>query len=128
MTVTEDRLAPAGIERVETESNGAFDFRMPRPIAGTAIDHAFTALMRDGSNTATVRLVDPSGSGVAMTWGIECPWVQIHTADLPNPAKSRLGLAVEPMTCPPDAFNSTIDLISIRPGETTQASWSICAL
>jgi aldose 1-epimerase len=128
MTVTEDRLTPAGIERVETESNGAYDFRTPRPIAETAIDHAFTALARDGSATTTVRLLDPSGSGVAMTWGTDCPWVQIHTADLPDPAKSRLGLAVEPMTCPPDAFNSTIDLISIRPGETTQASWSISAL
>lgn len=128
MTVTRDRLAPVGIEGVDTASNGAYDFRTPTPIAGTAIDHAFTTLLRDGSGTATVRLTDPSGSGVTMTWGTECPWVQIHTADLPDPAKSRLGLAVEPMTCPPDAFNSKIDLISIQPGETTSATWTISAL
>ena len=48
------------------------------------------------------------GDGVAISWDEACPWVQIHTADAPggptDPAH-RAGLAVEPMTCAPDAFN-----------------------
>lgn len=67
-------------------------------------------------------------SGVEMTWGVECPWVQVHTADLPDPEQSRRGLAVEPMTCPPDAFNSGTDLILIGPDSSTSASWVIRAI
>ncbi|MEQ7739853.1 aldose epimerase, partial [Escherichia coli] len=36
-----------------------------------------------------------------------------------------LGLAVEPMTCPPNAFNSGVDLIRLEPGGTCAATWSI---
>ena len=34
-------------------------------------------------------------------------------------------LAIEPMTCPPDAFNSGVDLDVIEPGESLVASWDI---
>ncbi|HWU31187.1 MAG TPA: galactose mutarotase, partial [Microbacterium sp.] len=61
-------------------------------------------------------------------WDAGCPWVQVHTADLPDPAASRRGLAVEPMTCPPDAFNSGTDLIVLEPGAAHTAGWSIRAL
>jgi len=54
--------------------------------------------------------------------------VQVHTADLPDPGRSRLGLALEPMTCPPDAFNSGTDLIVLEPDAETGAAWTIRAL
>ena len=69
-----------------------------------------------------------TGTGVEMTWGAETPWVQLHTADQPNPAVSRLGLAVEPMTCPPDSFNSGTGLIVLQPGESNTAGWNIAAV
>ena len=81
-------------------------------------------------------MTDPSGTGVEMTWGEELPWVQIHTADQPdgpaNPAH-RIGLAVEPMTCAPDAFNDDrydfdTGLIMLEPGAAKTASWRIAAL
>ncbi|QHK19032.1 hypothetical protein GU243_03865 [Pseudarthrobacter psychrotolerans] len=62
-----------------------------------------------------------------MAWGRACPWLQIRTADKPATAADRLGLAVEPMTCPPDAFNSGEDLIQLEPGSSHQAGWSIFA-
>ena len=65
---------------------------------------------------------------VTMRWDAACPWVQVHTADQPDPQRSRLGLAVEPMTCPPDAFNSGTDLIVLQPGESTTAGWTIAAV
>jgi aldose 1-epimerase len=46
---------------------------------------------------ATVRLVDPSGTGVEMVWDQACPWVQIHTADRPPLAD---GAAPIPVTAP----------------------------
>ena len=129
LTVTDDRLIPIGLADVSTEGNGIFDFREPRVIADTFIDHAFTHLHRDSNGMTTVTLREnTTGSGVEMTWDESCPWVQIHTADLPDPQQSRLGLAVEPMTCPPDAYNSGTDLIVINPGENHRAGWTIRAL
>ncbi|WP_193597090.1 aldose 1-epimerase family protein [Microbacterium sp. YJN-G] len=126
LTVTEDRLSPVAVHGVEQHPE--WDFREPRRIGDVFIDHAFTDLdRRDG--VAEVRLVTDSGQGVAMTWDERCPWVQVHTADQPGQhAIHRLGLAVEPMTCPPDAFNSGVDLVTLAPGAEHAASWRIRAL
>jgi aldose 1-epimerase len=133
LAVTPDRLAPVALADVSGDVDGAptraaFDFRAPRVIGDVFIDHAFTALSRDVDGVASVRLTAGDGHGVTMRWDAACPWVQVHTADRPDPALSRLGLAVEPMTCPPDAFNSGTDLIVLQPGGTTTAGWTIAAL
>lgn len=124
-TVTEDRLIPTGLEPVEREG---FDFRDPRAIEDTFIDHAFTDLDRDAQGLACVDLTDAAGTGVRMSWDSACPWVQIHTADLDDPRTSRTGLAVEPMTCPPGAFNSGTDVIRLNSGERAEASWTLTAI
>lgn len=126
LTVTADRLSPVAVEQVAQHPE--WDFRVARPIGDVFIDHAFTALSRtDG--IATVELQDADGVGVAMSWDERCPWVQVHTADTPGVEEThRVGLAVEPMTCPPDAFNSGVDLIVLEPGEPHTASWRIGAL
>ena len=133
LAVTPDRLAPIGLADVDglvegTQRAGAFDFRTPRRIDDVFIDHAFTGLARDADGVASVLLTAHDGHGVTMRWDAACPWVQVHTADQPDPERSRLGLAVEPMTCPPDAFNSGIDLIVLQPGESTTAGWTIAAV
>jgi aldose 1-epimerase len=128
LTVTPDRLIPLDLADVELEDNGAFDFVAARQIDSTFIDHAFTELERDGDGIATVLVTTPKGSGVGISWGTECQWVQIHTADQPVPELNRLGLAVEPMTCPPDAFNTGTDLVVLDPAEQHEASWTIFAV
>jgi len=128
LAVTPDRLIPTALASVETEAGGIFDFRRERAIGRTEIDHAFTGLARDASGVATVTVTDPAGGGVAMRWDAGCPWVQIHTADLPDPASNRLGLAVEPMTCPPDAFNSGTDLVWLETGSLFRVAWTIAAI
>lgn len=128
LTVTADRLLPLSIADVGTQAGGAFDFRAPRVIGSTFIDHAFTTLARDPDGMTEVRVVAPSGTGVAMRWDDSCPWVQVHTADQLDPVTDRIGLAVEPMTCPPDAYNSGTHLIVIDPGQNAHASWTITAL
>ena len=128
LTVTEDRLIPIEVVDVVGHAEGAFDFRINRAIGDVFIDHAFTSLIADDSGRAVVRVTTVEGSGVEMSWGDELPWVQLHTADLPDAQISRLGLAVEPMTCPPDAFNSGVDLIVLQPGDSSVASWTIRAV
>ncbi|KQR49664.1 galactose mutarotase [Microbacterium sp. Leaf161] len=126
LTVTPDRLSPVALEAVS--EHPAWDFRAARRIGDVFIDHAFTGLARDGG-VAEVRLVTDAGTGVAMTFDERCPWVQVHTADNPGiDAIHRIGLAVEPMTCPPDAFNSGTDLVVLEPGATHAASWRISAV
>ena len=62
-----------------------------------------------------------------MTWDHACPWVQIHTADLPGtPAPWRpCGRADD---VPTGSFNSGVDLIRLEPGETASASWRIAGI
>lgn len=135
LEVTADRLSPCGLHPVEVDAH-RFDFRRPRRLGPVQIDHAFTDLSRGADGTAAVRLVDPAGTGVEMSWGTSCAWVQIHTADLPGgPGQPghRAGLAVEPMTCAPDAFNAgrydyDTGLLEIEPGRTVTASWRIAAI
>jgi aldose 1-epimerase len=57
-------------------------------------------------------------------------WAQVYTADdLPD---TRSALAVEPMTAPPNAFNSGDDLIVLEPagsaGATVMVRWGIRAV
>jgi aldose 1-epimerase len=125
LEVTPDRLLPKETRPV---AGHEFDFRTQRTIGATEIDHAFTGITFDGGGQARVLVRGPGGTGVGMSWDRTCQWLQIHTADKLPPALNRLGLAVEPMTCPPDAFNSGVDLIRLEPGAVHQAAWSIFAL
>ena len=52
-------------------------------------------------------------------------WWQVFTGDTLAPPRRRRSVAVEPMTCPPDAFRSGRDLVTIEPGETWRGTWGI---
>lgn len=130
----DERLSPTELRGVDADDAARFDFRDARVLGAVEIDHAYTGLARDEAGFTAVRLTDPEGTGVEMVWDAACPWVQIHTADkgIGKPGH-RAGLAVEPMTCAPDAFNAdTYDfdagLIVLEPGGTAEASWRIAAL
>ncbi|WP_394160097.1 aldose 1-epimerase family protein [Galactobacter valiniphilus] len=124
-TVSAERLIPTGVAEVQGTE---LDFRRHRVVGETFIDHAFTGLQRDDAGLAHVDVLDAAGVGVRMSWGSECGWVQIHTADRPEPELNRTGLAVEPMTCPPGAFDSATDVIRLEAGTPHTASWRISAL
>lgn len=113
LTVDPERLLPVATAPV---GPAGYDFRAPTSLRGIEVDHAFTDLDFDDAGTATLRLLGPSGRGVAMTWDRAAPWLQLCIPGAHNPTMNRRTLAVEPMTCPPDAFNSGIDLITLPPG------------
>lgn len=133
LAVTDDRLIPTGLRAVDADDKQRFDFREPRVIGSAEIDHAYTGLIRDGDDVSTVRVTVADGTGVEMSWDTACPWVQVHTADKPDAETSRIGLAVEPMTCAPDAFNAAnydydAGLIVLEAGDSAEASWRISAI
>lgn len=119
MEVDSERLLPIGIQKVRED----FDFNSSRQISSTFIDHAF--LIDKSNRNQSVELVSPSGQGVGMRYSGDLNWIQIHTADRENGKDARTCLAVEPMTCPPDAFNSGIDILHLKPGESHSSTWEI---
>jgi len=51
------------------------------------------------------------------------PYVQLFSGDLPD--IQRRGFAVEPMTCPPNAFNTGEGLLRLEPGDVFEGTWGI---
>ncbi|MGQ4549491.1 aldose 1-epimerase family protein [Dermabacteraceae bacterium P13077] len=126
MQVDPERLLPLGTGPVDPGSPQDFHGE-GRVIGDTKLDTAFSDLLRDFDGNSFVTVTAPGGTGVEVSFGYDCSWVQIYTGDRPEPELNRLGLAVEPMTCPPDAFNSGMDLIRLAPGQAHSASWRIRA-
>jgi aldose 1-epimerase len=101
-----------------------FDFRTARKIGETQLDHAFTGLRREPDGLAWVRL--SAGAATTGLWADEgYRWLQVFTGDALEPARRRKALAVEPMTCPPNAFVSGDDLLVLQPKETVTCRWGI---
>jgi aldose 1-epimerase len=118
---TDERSLPIGTEPVAgTEA----DFREPRRIGGTTLDSAYTDLVRGPADTADVSL---STDGQRTTvWADESfGWIQVFTGDGLHAPRARRSVAIEPMTCPPDALRTGRDLIVLEPGETWRGAWGI---
>lgn len=116
LTVDAQRLLPIEVAPVTPEK----DFRAGRKVGNTELDTAFTD---PATPQWTTRLIGPRHT--VEVWGSETtPWVQLYTRP------ERDALAVEPMTCGPDAFNEgpTHDgLIVLAPGEMHVATWGVRA-
>ncbi len=112
LAVDAKRLLPLELRPVDE-----FDFRTDRSLRGLVIDHAFTGITMQ-TGVASLQLRTGDGTGTELRWFSPTPWLQLCTGDRPEPLLDRTGLAAEPMTCPPDAFNWGVDLIRLRPGQT----------
>ena len=104
-----------------------FDFREPSAIGKTVLDHCFTDLERDADGRAAVRLSDPGGHSVTLWADESYRYVMVFTGD-PLPDVARRSLAVEPMTCPPNAFQTGEDVIALEPGASFSSTWGISAI
>jgi len=120
--VEDGRLLPTGRAPV---AGTDLDFRAARPIGTTAINTAYTDLERDPDGLARVSLEAPDGRRVVVWLDSAHPWVMVFTGDPLPPNQRRHGVAIEPMTCPPDAFRSGEDLTVLEPGQSSRATWGI---
>ena len=121
----DDRGIPSGPPR--DVSGSAFDFRTARPVGQTSLDHALTDLTRDGAGRTWARL-SYGGTRLGLWAGPGYRWLQVFTGDALPPGRSRRALAVEPMTCPPNAFVTGDDLLVLRPGQAVTHQWGISVL
>ena len=111
LEVDAERLLPIKLQPV-TGTN--FDFISLKKISDLFIDHAFKY---SSDYPRSISLLNAEGQGAEVIFDEQSNWIQIHTADRDLQADSRMAVAIEPMTCPPDAFNSGIDLIVLEPGK-----------
>ncbi len=101
-----------------------YDFRAAAAIGDVRLDHAFTGLARDADGRAWARL-SADGRQVSFWAGRGYHWLQVFTGDPLDPPHRRRALAVEPMTCPPNAFRTGHDLITLEPGGSVQHAWGV---
>jgi aldose 1-epimerase len=124
---TDDRGIPSG--QAEPVDGTEYDFREPRTIGAARLDHALTGLSRDGDGRAWAYLAAGPGSGPRVgLWADEgYRWLQVFTGDPLGPDLRRKAVAIEPMTCPPNAFVTADDLLVLEPGEKVTHTWGITA-
>jgi aldose 1-epimerase len=121
--LTDARGTPTGRASVE---GTPFDFCRPRPIGQLVVDHAFANLARDPDGRARVELASADQRRRITLWLDESyRYVQIFTGDTLPQAERRLGVAIEPMTCPANAFATGEALRVLEPGESWHCEWGI---
>jgi aldose 1-epimerase len=121
--LADERGIPVGEEPVD---GGPLDFRTPREIGAAQIDTCFTGLDRDEEGILRLELRAPDGSRAVNLWASpEYEYVMVFTGDTLAEERRRRGVAIEPMTCAPDAFRSGAGLVRLEPGERHVASWGI---
>lgn len=115
----DDRMLPVAAESV---AGSPEDLRHGAPLGAIELDTAFTDLTADSRDIWSVRLAH--GDRETKLWAdADHRWAQVFTGTDRGP-----GLAVEPMTCGPDAFNAPVTapgLVTLEPGDRYTGSWGI---
>jgi aldose 1-epimerase len=105
-----------------------YDFRDSREIAETVLDHCFTDLERDADGIARATVSDRSqGRGVELWVDGSHTHLMVFTGD-PLPDVNRRAIAIEPMTCAPNAFRTGDRLTRLEPGESVSFMWGLRTL
>jgi aldose 1-epimerase len=125
---TDARGIPTGAE-IPVDGT-ALDFRAPRRIGSLVLDTAFTHLRVDDDGVTRFSLASPARDHEVSVWmDSTFPFAMIYSGDtLADVPRRRRGLAIEPMTCAPDGFNSGAGLIVLEPGAAHTCTWGITPL
>jgi aldose 1-epimerase len=115
-----ERQLPTGTEAV---AGTDFDFRARRLLGDLRIDFAFTDLARDEAGRAWVRLSAPDSTRAELWVDQHYPIVELYTGDTLSGPRQRRGIGTEPMTCPPNAFQTGEGLVRLEPGQSARSQW-----
>ena len=121
----DDRGVPVGDEPVD---GTAYDFRAGRRVGDLLLDEAYVALQPGPDGRVRVRVDAADGDHGAELWceAATSRCLQVFSGDtLPDPARRRRGLAVEPMSCPPGALSSGADVVVLDPGDEHVLRWGV---
>ena len=121
-------LTDGGHESVEEPVGGTeWDFRSARRIGDVALDTAYGRLTRGRDGRAVAVLADPDGRRTVRLWVDEgFRYLMVYTADQVHATdRRRQAVAVEPMTCPPQAFRTGTDVVELEPGGSWGGRWGL---
>lgn len=105
-----DRLLPVG---PETDIPDDYDLRKVPRIGGRHLDATYGAVERDPKGIARVQF-----GRLDVWWVDSLPWVQVYTTP------GRDAVAIEPSTCPGNAFRTGTDLVVLEPnGASHTSTW-----
>ena len=117
-----DRQLPTGTEPVD---GTPYDFRRPCRLGELQIDHAFTDLVRDDDGRGWLRLHGTDGRTAQLWVDSTYRLIQVFTSDTLAPDRRRRGLGAEPMTCPPNAFQTGEQVTRLEPGASITTAWGV---
>lgn len=116
-----DTMIPNG-DPIEVASTD-YDFSTGRPLRDVELDTAFGGC-KPGDDGLVRHAVTHHGGGVEVWADPAFGWVQVFTPG-EYPGKGARAVAIEPMTCPPDALNSGVDLLWLSADESWTGRWGI---
>ncbi len=121
----DQRLIPTG--RMPAVDGTKFDFRVPRPVGETKLDTAYADPLPDADGKTRIEMAAASGSPRVTVWmDAAYQYVMAFTGDtIDDVARRRKGLGIEPMTCPPNAFQTGAGLQVLGPGDTVTSAWGL---
>ncbi len=111
---TDERQIPVGRSDV---TGTPFDLRQSRPIGSLRLDHGYADLV---GSTAVVRSARRQAE---LRWDAAFGYLQVFTPPFVTPGRN--AVAIEPMSCPANAFNSGEGLVRLEPGQSWAGSWGI---
>lgn len=120
---TNDRGLPTG--EILPLAHHELDFSRAKSLNGHELDVTFTELIRDDLGMCNVVLEDSAGHAVELSLDRTFAYVQAFTGDTLERGRRRTAVAVEPMTCPPDALRSGKDVVILEPGQHWAGSWRL---
>jgi aldose 1-epimerase len=118
-----ERLLPTG--EILPVRGHALDFSIAKTVNGHELNVTYTELIRDDTGLATVKLRDRNGGLVELQVDRTFPYIQVYTGEDLGHGRRRTSVAVEPMTCPPEALRSGKDVIVLEPGQHWAGSWRL---
>lgn len=116
----DERLLPVALSEV---SGTPADLRGGEAVGDRLLDSAYTGLARGADGRWRARL-ERAGHWSELWADASFDWIQVFTGD----DRRDIGIALEPMTCGPDAFNPgpTHDGMRVlEPAQTFSAQWGV---
>jgi aldose 1-epimerase len=121
--VADDRGLPVGGEAV---AGTDLDFTRPRCIGSQRLDTGYGDLVREADGMARAVLEGAAGRLVCLWVDPQFRYLMVYTGDkLEAVSRRRCAIAIEPMTCPPNALRSGTDLLTMMPGQVVRARWGL---
>jgi aldose 1-epimerase len=119
----DERQLPIG--EILPLAGNQLDFAKRKSLSGHELDVTYTDLVRDDTGLAVATLEDGNGGEIDLSVDRNFPYLQVFTGDTLEQGRRRTSVAIEPMTCPPDALRSGKDVVILEPGQHWAGSWRL---